>query len=82
MPWIGFAEAYTARVLSTNFMSFACPHFDLERDRCLRLKTDCIPGRLGCVLRDNSIFAVPAERRVEDRAAENRPNPFIERKKG
>ena len=30
--------------------SFSCPHFDLARDSCLRLKTDCVPGRNGCAL--------------------------------
>lgn len=52
-------------------MSFSCPHFDVERDHCLRLKTDCVPGRKGCVL-DVSSFAVPAEVRVREREEENR----------
>ncbi|PTY05408.1 hypothetical protein DB347_13580 [Opitutaceae bacterium EW11] len=51
-------------------MSFSCPHFDIDRDACLRLKTDCIPGRLGCVLRDNSVFSVAAEERVAQRKEE------------
>lgn len=52
-------------------MSFSCPHFDLERDYCVRLKTDCMPGRAGCVL-DGSVFATPVEQRLLDRAEENR----------
>lgn len=51
-------------------MSFSCPHFDIERDGCLRLKNDCIPGRLGCVLRDNSVFSVSADERVKERQQE------------
>ncbi|MCC7517723.1 MAG: hypothetical protein IT578_00905 [Verrucomicrobiae bacterium] len=44
--------------------SFACPHLDVATDRCLLLKTDCVPGRAGCVLRGTSGFAVPAEQRT------------------
>ena len=51
-------------------MSFACPHFDIDRDACLRLKTDCVPGRKGCVL-DGSVFAVPVEQRLRERELEN-----------
>ena len=52
-------------------MSFSCPHFRPNDDRCLRLKTDCVPGRRGCVLEGKAVFAVPAEQRVREREAEN-----------
>jgi hypothetical protein len=52
-------------------MSFSCPHFDIERGLCLRLKTDCVPGRPGCVL-VGAVFAVPAEQRVREREEEKR----------
>lgn len=52
-------------------MSFSCPHFDIDRDACLRLKTDCVPGRPGCVLA-GSIFATPLEQRLQEREKENR----------
>jgi hypothetical protein len=52
-------------------MSFSCPHFDQARDACLRLKTDCVPGRRGCVL-EGATFAVPAEQRVREREEEKR----------
>jgi hypothetical protein len=52
-------------------MTFSCPHFDIERDACLRLKTDCVPGRPGCVLA-GSVFAVPVEQRLKEREDENR----------
>ena len=44
--------------------SFTCQHFDAANDYCVLLKTDCVPGRNGCVLRGKSKFAVPAEERV------------------
>ena len=53
-------------------MSFSCPHFDVARDACLLLKTDCVPGRRGCVLGSKAVFAVPAEERVRLREEENR----------
>ena len=52
-------------------MSFSCPHFDQARDHCLRLKTDCVPGRRGCVL-EGSVFAVPVEERLRTREEEKR----------
>jgi len=53
-------------------VSFSCPHFDVARDACLLLKTDCVPGRRGCVLGSKAVFAVPAEERVRLREEENR----------
>lgn len=57
-------------------MSFSCPHFEIERDSCLLLKTDCVPGRRGCVLGSKAVFAVPAEERVRLREEENRRRAF------
>ena len=47
--------------------SFSCPNFDMERDYCMRLRTDCVPGRPGCVLAKNSVFAVPADERIGEK---------------
>ena len=52
-------------------MSFSCPHFDIDNDSCRRLKTDCVPGRPGCVLA-GSVFATPIEERQRAREDENR----------
>lgn len=53
-------------------MSFSCPHFRPDDEHCLRLKTDCIPGRRGCVLPASTVFAVPAEERVRLKEEEKR----------
>jgi hypothetical protein len=53
-------------------MTFSCPHFDINRDHCLRLKTDCVPGRPGCVLAKNSVFAVPVSERLSAPARSKR----------
>jgi hypothetical protein len=47
--------------------SFSCPHFDVEKDYCLRLRTDCVPGRKGCVLPNTSVFLFPVEERVREK---------------
>jgi hypothetical protein len=52
-------------------MSFSCPHFDINRDWCLRLDKDCVPGRPGCVL-SGAVFAVPVEQRIREREEKRR----------
>lgn len=42
--------------------SFSCPH--ILQYECARLRTDCVPGRAGCVLRGKVHFLIPAEERV------------------
>lgn len=53
-------------------MSFSCPHFRPEDEACLRLETDCVPGRPGCVLGSKAVFAVPVEQRIREREDEKR----------
>lgn len=53
-------------------MSFSCPHFRPEDGYCLLLKTDCVPGRRGCVLGSKAVFAVPAEVRIRELEEEKR----------
>jgi hypothetical protein len=59
--------------------SFACPHHDVAKDTCLRLKTDCVPGRRGCVLRGKSVFAFPAGQRLREREAGKKSKPSTRR---
>lgn len=59
-------------------MSFSCPYFRPEDEACLRLKTDCVPGRRGCVLEDNSVFAVPVEERLRQKEEEKRRKALAE----
>jgi hypothetical protein len=55
--------------------SFTYPHYDAAKDGCLRLKTDCVPGRRGCVLRGKSVFAFAAEERVREREEAKKAKP-------
>ena len=52
--------------------SFTCQHLDVADDQCRLLKTDCVPGRKGCVLAGKTTFLVPAEERIRQRAEEKR----------
>ncbi len=47
--------------------SFSCPHFDQQRDYCDRVRGFCVPGRPGCVLCGNSVFAVSWEERLRQK---------------
>ena len=49
--------------------TFTCSHHNVPEDWCLLLKTDCVPGRPGCVLRGKSEFLFPAEERIRDEVA-------------
>jgi hypothetical protein len=53
-------------------ISFSCPHFEMQREYCIKLQTDCVPGRPGCVLSKNSVFAVPVEERIRRKEEEKR----------
>jgi hypothetical protein len=47
--------------------SFSCPYVFSEDNNCLKLKTDCVPGRPGCVLANKFQFAVPVEQRLAEK---------------
>ena len=50
-------------------MNFSRPHLEINRDWCLRLDQDCVPGRAGCVPA-GSVFVVPVEDRLRARSRE------------
>jgi hypothetical protein len=45
--------------------SWSCPHLEECNDRCRRLKTDCVPGRPGCIMPSDMTFAVSVEERIK-----------------
>jgi hypothetical protein len=47
-------------------MTFSCKNFDLNTDDCLKLKSDCIPGRPGCVLEGKVSFSEEIEKKLKD----------------
>jgi hypothetical protein len=53
-------------------MTFYCKNFDCNRNCCMKLNADCIPGRPGCVLEGKVKFSEEIEERLKD-LAEKRP---------
>ena len=47
--------------------TFTCSHHNVPEDWCQLLKTDCVPGRPGCVLRGKSVFLFPVEERIREK---------------
>jgi hypothetical protein len=47
--------------------SFSCQFIEENKNFCTRLKVDCVPGRPGCVLKGRFVFAIPAEKRIEEK---------------
>jgi hypothetical protein len=55
-------------------MTFSCKNFDFNKEDCMKLKTECIPGRRGCVLAGKVKFSEDIEKRLEELEKEKRVN--------
>ncbi len=47
-------------------MSFSCKNYNYDNDSCRKLKSDCIPGRKGCVLEGKVKLSKALESRIAD----------------
>jgi len=47
-------------------MTFSCKNFDFNTEDCIKLKSDCIPGRPGCVLEGKVSFSEEIEKKLKD----------------
>ncbi len=47
-------------------MTFSCKNFDFNTEDCLKLNSECIPGRPGCVLIGKVTFSEDIEKRLKD----------------
>jgi len=47
-------------------MTFSCKNFDFNTEDCLKLKTDCIMGRPGCILEGKVTFSEEIEKKLND----------------
>jgi hypothetical protein len=47
-------------------MTFSCKNFDFNAENCMKLNTECIPGRPGCVLRGKVKFSEDIEKRLKE----------------
>ena len=58
-------------------MTFSCKNFDFNTEDCLKLKTDCIMGRPGCLLEGKVAFSEEIEKKLkalEDKTQEKKKN--------
>ncbi|MDD5759400.1 MAG: hypothetical protein PHI06_09990 [Desulfobulbaceae bacterium] len=46
-------------------MTFHCKNFDINADRCNKLKGECIPGRRGCVLEGKVKLSEELQKKVD-----------------
>jgi len=49
-------------------MTFSCKNFDFNSEDCMKLKSDCIPGRPGCVLEGRVTFSEEIDRKLRELA--------------
>ena len=47
-------------------MTFSCKNFDFNAENCTKLKSECIPGRPGCVLEGRFTFSEEIEKRLQE----------------
>ena len=47
-------------------MTFSCKNFDFNSQDCIKLKSDCIPGRPGCVLEGRVKFSEEIEKKLAE----------------
>ena len=47
-------------------MTFSCKNFDFNTEDCLKLNSECIPGRPGCVLTGKVKFSEDIEKKLKD----------------
>lgn len=45
-------------------MTFSCRNYDFNLNNCQKLKSDCIPGRPGCVLEGRVKLSEELEKKV------------------
>lgn len=49
-------------------MTFSCRNYDFNLNNCQKLKSDCIPGRPGCVLAGKVRLSEELEKRLAELA--------------
>jgi hypothetical protein len=51
-------------------VTFSCKNFDFNAENCMKLNTDCIPGRPGCILVGKVKFSEEIEKKLKELEAE------------
>lgn len=47
-------------------MTFHCKNYDINADKCNKLKGDCIPGRRGCVLEGRVKISSELQKKINE----------------
>lgn len=47
-------------------MTFHCKNYDINNDKCRKLKGECVPGRKGCVLEGRVAVSEELERKIRE----------------
>lgn len=47
-------------------MTFHCKNYDINNDRCKKLKGECVPGRKGCVLEGRVVVSEELEAKIRE----------------
>ncbi len=47
-------------------MTFHCKNYDINADKCKRLKGECIPGRRGCVLEGRMALSKELQKKIRE----------------
>jgi len=58
-------------------MTFSCKNFDFNTEDCLKLKTNCIMGRPGCLLEGKVAFSEEIQKKLkalEEKSQEKKKN--------
>ncbi len=58
-------------------MTFSCKNFDFNTEDCLKLKTNCIMGRPGCLLEGKVAFSEEIQKQLktlEEKTQERKKN--------
>jgi hypothetical protein len=58
-------------------MTFSCKNFDFNTEDCLKLKTNCIMGRPGCLLEGKVAFSEEIQKKLktlEEKPQERKKN--------
>lgn len=46
-------------------MTFHCRNYDIGKDRCKRLRGECVPGRRGCVVAGRVALSEELEEKIK-----------------
>jgi len=60
----GSAVTFKQQERNWATMTFHCKNYDIENDKCKKLKGECIPARKGCVLEGRMVVSEELEEKI------------------